>query len=99
MLETLLADHSKILAECAIAERLRRNPAVTLHPTLYNAPLVYGPVVAQSAMAEIYGEYVTAAAEADLPLLLTSPTWRVDSERIAEAGVNPNINVDAVAFF
>ncbi len=98
MLETLLADHSKILAECAIAERLRRNPAVTLHPTLYNAPLVYGPVVAQSAMAEIYGEYITAAAAADLPLLLTSPTWRVDKERIAEAGINPNINADAVAF-
>ena len=34
MLPEILDTHHKVLAECAIAERLRRRPGITLHPTL-----------------------------------------------------------------
>jgi hypothetical protein len=33
--------HTLILAEAAIAERLRRMNGITLHPTLFNSPLIY----------------------------------------------------------
>lgn len=98
MLQRLLEDHPLILAECAVAERLRRLPGVELHPTLFNTPLIYGPEGARDAMTSIYREYVAAAGDADLPLLLTAPTWRLDAGRIAEAGVPETINTDAVGF-
>ena len=95
---SLLATHPKILAECAVAERLRRMPGITLHPTLFNTPLIYGPEDARRAMASIYQEYLGIAAGAGLPLLLTAPTWRLDATRVAAAGVPETINADAVSF-
>ena len=50
MLARLLTEHSRILAECAVAERLRRLPGIELHPTLYYSPLIYGPDSAREAM-------------------------------------------------
>lgn len=98
MLKSLLKDHPFILAECAIAERLRRKPGVELDPLLYNAPLIYGPDHARNAMTSIYREYIDTAASAGLPLLITAPTWRVDSVRITEASAKNSINTDAVNY-
>lgn len=98
MIESLLADYPRILAECAVAERLRRRPGVELHPTLFNTPLIYGPAHGRDAMAAIYREYLGVARRAGLPLLLTAPTWRLDAARIAAANMPPSINADAVAF-
>ena len=97
MLDEALSLYSKILAECAVAERLRRLPGIELHPTLFNTPLIYG-AAAREAMASIYREYIQIAHSADLPLLLTAPTWRLDAHRVAAAGVPSSINADAVAF-
>lgn len=98
MLAETLSRYSKILAECAVAERLRRLPGVELHPTLFNTPLIYGPAAARQAMSSIYHEYIRIAQAAGLPLLLTAPTWRLDAQRVAAAGVPGSINTDAVAF-
>jgi homocysteine S-methyltransferase len=98
MLASLLASHPLILAECAVAERLRREPGVELHPMLYNSPLAYGPSRAREAMASIYLEYMTAARNVGLPILLSAPTWRLDATRVAAAGVPASVNTDAVAF-
>lgn len=98
MLEQLLADAPRILAECAVAERLRRLPGVGLHPTLYNSPLIYGPDSTREAMASIYREYLEVARRSGLPLLLTAPTWRLDATRVRAAGVPVSIVTDAVAF-
>lgn len=98
MLADLLTAHPRILAECAIAERLRRMQEVTLHPTLFNTPLIYGPDHARQAMSSLYEEYLRTASDARLPLLLTAPTWRLDANRIAAAGVPESINADAVSF-
>ena len=76
-LRELLENHSLILAEAAIAERLRRKDGVTLHPTLFNAPLIYEDRSGQ-LMAEIYREYVEIAQSAGVPILLAAPTWRLD---------------------
>ena len=98
MLAELLSAHPKILAECAIAERLRRMPGITLHPTLFNTPLIYGPDEATTAMSSLYEEYLQTASAAGLPLLLTAPTWRLDATRVAAAGVPETINADAVSY-
>ncbi|MEM7386616.1 MAG: homocysteine S-methyltransferase family protein [Verrucomicrobiota bacterium] len=97
-IDNLLADHSKILIECAIAERLRRQPGVMMDPTLFNAPLIYGSEKEKQPMEAIYREYLEIAREAGLPILLMAPTWRLDQDRVAEAGVPTTINSDAVAF-
>lgn len=97
-LENVLQNSDRILAECAIAERLRRHPKVELHPTLFNTPLIYGPEHALDIMSGLYREYLEVAREAGRPLLLTAPTWRLDRERIRAADVPESINTDAVEF-
>lgn len=98
MLKQLLIDHPRILAECAVAERLRRLPGLELHPALYNAPLIYGPDPAREAMASIYREYLEVARHSGRPILLTAPTWRLDASRVRAAEMPASIVTDAVAF-
>jgi len=98
MLEQLLAHHPRVLAECAVAERLRRLPGIELHPTTFNTPLIYGPETVREAMASIYREYLEVARHSGLPILLTAPTWRLDASRVAAAGVPASIVKDAVTF-
>lgn len=73
-------------------------PSIELDPLLYNTPLIYGSSDDKKAMTSIYAEYIATASTADLPLLLTAPTWRLDHERIAEANAPRTINTDAVQF-
>jgi homocysteine S-methyltransferase len=98
MILDLMANHPRILAECAVAERLRRTPGITLHPTLFHTPLIYGPDAAREAMADIYRGYLEIARRSRLPMLLTAPTWRLDEERVIAAGVPETILADAVDF-
>ncbi len=93
----LLQEAPLILTECAISERLRRRPDIEIHPTLFNTPLIY-ETNGRTGLEEIYYSYVQIAGEAKLPLLLCAPTWRVDKERVAAAGVSLSINRDAVNF-
>jgi len=86
-----------ILTECAIAERMRRNPEITLHPTLFNTPLLYDPH-GREKLREIYLEYRQTALAAGLPVLLCAPTWRVDKMRLEESGFSPEIIDAAVRF-
>ena len=96
-LKELLERHRLILAEAAIAERLRRMDGVTLHPTLFNSPMIYGEHAGR-LMENLYREYLGIARSAGVPILLAAPTWRLDRERIRDAGVPGTINRDAVAY-
>ena len=98
LIEQMLQSSTRILAECAVAERLRRMPGVTLHPTLFNAPLIYDSGIAREAMISIYREYLEIARRSGLPILLTAPTWRLDASRVAAAGMPARMASDAVAF-
>jgi homocysteine S-methyltransferase len=92
-----LRQRQGILAEGAVAERLRRRDDVSLHATLFNAPLIYDNH-GRRCLSEIYQQYHTIAVEKSLPILLFAPTWRVNEERMLEAGVSPRLNQDAVMF-
>lgn len=96
-LPLLLEQHRLILMEAAINERLRRNPAIQLHPQLGNAPLIYKSA-GRAALRGIYQEYLDLAADAGLPILLCTPTWRADHDRVSGANVPATVNIDAASF-
>ena len=95
--EILLKKSPLILTECAISERLRRRPDTELHPILFNTPLIYESN-GRKRLEEIYRSYQEVASQAKLPILLCAPTWRVDKDRVDEAGAPSSINQDAVTF-
>ena len=96
-MQDLFSPYPFVLSEAAICERLRRDESITLHPTLFNTPLIYDPAGAR-VLAEVYHEYIDIAREFGVPIIIAAPTWRLDAQRVAEAGVPRTINQDAVAF-
>jgi len=92
-----LNQHDLILMEASIVERIRRAPDQTLHPRLVNAPLIY-EATGKQALETIYAEYMDIARAAELPLLICTPTWRTNRERVTECAAKETINADAVHF-
>lgn len=96
-IQSTLSASPLVLSECAIAERLRRDPEVELHPSLFLTPMIYHKK-GREKLTAIYSQYREIAAEAQLPILLCAPTWRIDSLRVAEAGYDEDLLHDAVIF-
>lgn len=74
-----------ILAEGAVIERLRRKADLELNPFLVNADFIHD-AVKRAALEAICRQYLEIGRDFDLPLLLSTPTWRANRERIAAAG-------------
>ena len=74
-----------ILTEGAVIERLRRDPAVELDPCIANAGLIYDQA-GRKVMAGIYRQYIDIGLRYHLPMIVSAPTWRASSERIAKSG-------------
>ncbi len=94
--ETLISSDF-ILAEAAIIETLRRDKAISLHPHLENALLIYDPK-GKAGFARIYGSFIELAQTANVPLLLCAPTWRANPQRLQSAGVESDLIQDAADF-
>ena len=86
-----------VLMEAAIVERLRRDSPVELHPRLVHATLLRDEA-GRAELRRIYSDYIEIARQARLPLLLCTPTWRANRERLEQAGVEGDLNHDAVRF-
>ena len=95
--ETTLNHHNFILAEGAVIEILRRSEMTLLHPLLENALLIYDKS-GRAALAAIYKDYTSIARRAGCPMVIFTPTWRANPDRIARANIKRNINVDATIF-
>lgn len=93
----LLRDSGLVLIEAALIETLKRSGAVALHPRLENALLVYDEA-GRKALTELYDGFLSVAREADVPILVCTPTWRANRERIEEAKLERDVNGDAAAF-
>lgn len=93
----LIETDKPILMEAAIVEVLRRNPNIQLHPELVNAPLIYTET-GQNALKQLYNSYIDIAKKNNLPIFLTTPTWRTNKTRVYTTGIDKNINQDAVQF-
>ncbi|MCJ7538882.1 MAG: hypothetical protein MUO88_04370, partial [Desulfobacterales bacterium] len=74
-----------ILGEGAVIERLRRNTDFELDPFIVNSAFIYDKEK-RAALETIYRQYLDIGFQHDLPLLLSTPTWRAGRKRIAAAG-------------
>lgn len=96
--EKLLANSPFILGEGAVIERLRRHSGQELDPYLVNSAFIYDHVK-RSFLETICRQYLDIGRELDVPLLISTPTWRASRERIAAAGLSGmDVNGDNVRF-
>ncbi len=96
--EKLLISSPFILGEGAVIERLRRNTDLELDPFLVNSAFIYDDVK-RSLLETICRQYLDIGRELDVPLLMSTPTWRASQERIAAAGLSGiDVNGDNVRF-
>ena len=70
-----------ILAEGAVIERLRRRSGRLLDPELENSGLLYDEE-GRAAMADIFQGYMNIGSKYGLPLIVFTPTWRANPDRI-----------------
>ena len=96
-LKQILDDSQLMLAEAAVVEAVRRSGKVRMHPRLQHALHIYDPI-GKKVLAELYNSFISIAHRAQLPITVSTPTWRANHERLAEAGVQRNVNADAVSF-
>ncbi|MDD2271373.1 MAG: homocysteine S-methyltransferase family protein [Desulfuromonadaceae bacterium] len=83
----LLETSATILGEGAVIERLRRMPGICLDEHVVNSALIYDEA-GRSALETICRQYLEIGRTYDLPLLLSTPTWRAAQEHIAAAGLS-----------
>jgi homocysteine S-methyltransferase len=87
-----------ILGEGAVIERLRRSSEFDLDPYIVNSAFIYDKDKS-TALAGIYRQYLSIGRKYNLPLLLSTPTWRASRERIKKAGYETtDINGDNFRF-
>jgi S-methylmethionine-dependent homocysteine/selenocysteine methylase len=93
----LLVKKDFILAEAAVVESLRRSDKVELHPRLVHALLIYDKVGA-GELSDRYNRYIAVAQKAGVPIVICTPTWRSNKERLSEVNLSSDVNKDAVDF-
>lgn len=87
-----------ILGEGAVIERLRRMRGLGLDPFVVNSAFIYDDKK-RMALEGICREYLDIGCQFELPILMSTPTWRASRERIAAAGLEgTDLNGDNVAF-
>jgi homocysteine S-methyltransferase len=87
-----VASGAVAIAEGAVVERVRRDPALALDPHILNGGLIYDPA-SGARLAEIHGDYARSARENGLPILMFTDTWRcsrslIDASRFRGLPVN-----------
>ncbi len=96
-IQKILDKHSFILTEAAIVETLRRSAGVDLHPHLVNATFVYGGI-GEKALSGLYQDFIATAFKASVPIIIGTPTWRANKERISASHIEKDVNGDAVRY-
>jgi homocysteine S-methyltransferase len=83
-IQQFLQRHRCILGEGAVIERLRRS-GLELDPHVVNSAFIYEEKK-RSAIEAIYQQYLNIGRQYNLPLVLSTPTWRASRARIEAAG-------------
>jgi len=93
-----LEKYPVILGEGAVIERLRRDGNLELDPYLVNSAFIYQDAK-RAALEAICRQYLDIGREFNLPLLISTPTWRASRERIDAAGLaGVDVNGDNARF-
>lgn len=96
--QELLSASPVILGEGAVIERLRRLAGIQLDEHVVNSALIYQEN-GRAALEAICLQYLDIGRRYNLPLLLSTPTWRAGRDRIAAAGLaGYDVNGDNARF-
>lgn len=97
-LTVAIARESLILLEGAIIERLRRHSGIQLDPLIANSGLLYF-AKGRDLMAQIYRQYLNIGYQYRLPIIMLTPTWRANPERLVATKLETaKVNQDAFEF-
>ena len=97
-IQTLIQKAPFILTEGAIVERLRRESPFELHPLLVHADFIYD-TEKRSYMESLYRQYIDIARLHQLPIIIYTPTWRTNHQRIEQSNrLSTPINGDCYRF-
>ncbi len=97
-LQDILAASPWVITEGAVIERLRREFSVPLDPRVHHAGFVYSPE-GRRVLENIYRQYLAIGARVSAPMIVFTPTWRANPERLAEAGLDGrDVNGDGARF-
>ncbi|MDD5088523.1 MAG: homocysteine S-methyltransferase family protein [bacterium] len=83
-----------VLAEGAVIERLKRDGRFPLDPHALHAGWVYDRH-RRALLEQMWREYLAIGREFDLPMIVLTPTWRANPERVAAAGLPSLRDVNA----
>jgi homocysteine S-methyltransferase len=98
MFDKILLESPCILSEGAVIERLRRNEQLELDPFLVNSAFIYGDAT-RTALENICRQYLDIGRQFNFPIIISTPTWRANRERIDSAGYTGNdVNADNFLF-
>lgn len=93
-----IRDASVLLTEGAIVERLRRGTGIRLDPHVVNAGMIYEPE-GRAALERIYRGYIDIGQAFGLHMILLTPTWRANPDRLRAAGLaDRDVNGDGFRF-
>ncbi len=93
-----LENEPVIIAEGAVIEQLRRDSGIVLDPHVLNSSLVYD-TTGRNHLETIYRQYIDCAYRHNLPMIVLTPTWRANPERILRAGLQDrDVNNDCFDF-
>ena len=92
-----MKNHSAILMEGALGERLKREYHITFDEYVAMAGLVYN-LRGMKALSELWNGYMDIAHRYHLPLKATTPTRRANQERVAMSRYSERIIRDNVRF-
>ncbi|NIP54983.1 MAG: homocysteine S-methyltransferase family protein, partial [Phycisphaerae bacterium] len=77
---------------------LRRNSEFDLDPYIVNSAFIYDKD-RRNAISGVYRQYFDIGYKYNLPLLISTPTWRASRERIEKAGYEKtDVNADNFHF-
>jgi homocysteine S-methyltransferase len=93
-----IASSAGAIAEGAVVERIRRDPAIELDPHILNGGLLYDPA-GRARLAEIHRGYAKSAQDAGLPILMFTDTWRCNQALVRASRFHAHpVNEDNVRF-
>ncbi len=96
--ENKIKSGDRLLVEGSMFDRLKRLAGDDFDPQLAHLGLVYSDR-GQEALKAAYSSYVEAAIASGLPIVLFTPTWRANQERIARSSLKEHrVNERAADF-
>lgn len=96
-IKAFLHSHKFILAQGAIVEQLRWTYKIEMHPELVDAPLVLDQQ-GQKYLTHLYQSYINIALNAQIPIMIWTPTGRADRDRLKKYPAMIKLNQKAVHF-